>query len=484
MFEMEIGDFEKIGPAQWRLPRKRFSSMKTDGDIFASEAILAAAIMDGSLDQVVNVATLPSIVGNSLAMADIHQGYGFCIGGVAAFPADEGIVLPGGVGYDINCGVRLLATSIPVADLKQNAESLGYAILKRIPTGLTAKSNYNLDRRQFLRIIENGSEEIVRNYAGSKEDLAFIESGGRLEFSRPEVISARAFERGHSQVGSLGSGNHFIEIQAVEEVFDPEAAARFGIREGMATVMIHTGSRGFGHQIATDHIEILRRKYLSRIHVNDPQLVYAGIGSPEGKNYLQALNAASNFAWANRHLLMEDLIAIFERIFHSSRKNLGMKLVYDQAHNIAKFENHRLGGRETRLLVHRKGATRAFPPLHPDVPAEYRPTGQPVILPGSMGTPSYLLRGTDQAMDLTFGSSAHGAGRRMSRHQAIRFSGKNNVRERLKEKGILVFSLSAHTLKEEIPEAYKPIDEVVEATEEAGISRRVARMGPLVVVKG
>ena len=481
---MEIADFEKIGPHHWRLPRKKFPSMKTDGDIFASQAILAAAIADESLEQVVNVASLPGIAGNSLAMADIHHGYGFCIGGVAAFPAQGGIVLPGGVGYDINCGVRLLSTAIPVADLLENAESLGYAILKRIPTGLTSKSNYHLDRKQFLRIIENGAEEIVRNYAGSKEDLDFIESDGRLEFSRPGVISARAFERGRCQIGSLGSGNHFIEIQAVEKVFDPEAAERFGIAAGTAAIMIHTGSRGFGHQIATDHIEILRRKNLARIKVNDPQLVYAGIDSEEGKNYLQALNAASNFAWANRHLLMEDLTAIFERIFHSSRKNLGIRLVYDQAHNIAKFESHRLGGREMKLLVHRKGATRAFPPFHPDIPLAYRTIGQPVILPGSMGVPSYLMRGTPGAMDLTFGSSAHGAGRRLSRHQAIRYAGETNVREKLKEKGILVFSLSAHALKEEIPEAYKPIDEVVKSTEEAGISQRVARMTPLVVVKG
>jgi tRNA-splicing ligase RtcB (3'-phosphate/5'-hydroxy nucleic acid ligase) len=481
---METADFEEIGPHHWRLPRKKFLSMKTDADIFASREILAAAIADESLEQVVNVASLPGIAGHSLAMADIHHGYGFCIGGVAAFPSEGGIVLPGGVGYDINCGVRLLSTAIPVADLLENAESLGYAILKRIPTGLTSKSNYHLDRRQFLRIIENGAAEIVRNYAGTEEDLAYIESEGKLEFSRPEIISPRAFQRGHSQVGSLGSGNHFIEIQAVERVFDPEAAERFGITAGTAAIMIHTGSRGFGHQIATDHIEILRRKNLSRIKVNDPQLVYAGIGSEEGKNYLQALNAASNFAWANRHLIMEDLIAIFERIFHSSRKNLGLRLVYDQAHNIAKFESHWLGSQETRLLVHRKGATRAFPPFHPDIPAAYRPVGQPVIIPGSMGTPSYLLRGTEEALRMTLGSSAHGAGRRLSRHQAIRFSADTDVREKLRRKGILVFSLSTHTLKEEIPEAYKPIDEVVESTVEAGISRRVARMTPLVVVKG
>ena len=481
---MEIRDFDPVGPHHWRLSRKKFPSMKTDGDIFASRAILAAAIADESLEQVINVASLPGIAGNSLALADIHHGYGFCIGGVAAFPAEGGIVLPGGVGYDINCGVRLLSTSIPVADLLENAESLGYAILKRVPTGLTSKSNYNLDRRQFLRIIENGAEEIVRNYAGAKEDLAYIESEGKLEFSRPEIISPRALQRGYSQVGSLGSGNHFIEIQAVEKIFDPEAAECFGIAAGTAAIMIHTGSRGFGHQIATDHIEILRRKNLSRIKVNDPQLVYAAIGSEEGKNYLQALNAASNFAWANRHLLMEEVAVIFERIFHSSRKNLGLKLVYDQAHNIAKFESHRLGNRETRLLVHRKGATRAFPPFHPDIPAAYRATGQPVIIPGSMGAPSYLLRGTAKAMELTLGSSAHGAGRRLSRHQAIRYSGETDVREKLKEKGILVFSLSARALKEEIPEAYKTIDEVIESTEEAGISLRVARLRPLVVVKG
>jgi tRNA-splicing ligase RtcB len=458
--------------------------MHTDAEIFASEEIVRAALADESLRQVVNVAALPGVVGRSLAMADIHYGYGFCIGGVACFDAAEGIVLPGGVGYDINCGVRLIATSIPVAEMKRDAENVGSAILKRIPTGLTDRSNYRLDKGQFERILKNGAAEIVSRFAGRKEDLQFVESGGKLEFDSIGVISRKALERGHAQVGTLGSGNHFIEVQSVEEVFDERAAALFGLQVGMVALMIHTGSRGFGHQVATDYIETLRRKNLARIKVRDPQLIYAEIKSTEGRNYLQALNAASNFAWANRHLIMEDLIALLEQIFHSGRDNLGIRLVYDQAHNIAKFESHRVAGQEQKLLVHRKGATRAFAPGHPDLPALYRASGQPVLLPGSMGSSSYVLRGTAEAQELTFASSAHGAGRRLSRHQAIKFASQFNVRDRLRESGIHAFSFSNQGLREEIPEAYKKIDDVVDAIVGCGISQKVARLKPLIVIKG
>jgi tRNA-splicing ligase RtcB len=285
-------------------------------------------------------------------------------------------------------------------------------------------------------------------------------------------------------VGSLGSGNHFIEIQAVEEIYDEAAACAFGLEKGRIAVMIHSGSRGFGHQIASDYIELFRKKNLGRFKLEDPQLVHAAIDSREGGNYLQALNAASNFAWANRQLLMEDVVAIFERVFGAGRARLGLSLVYDQAHNIAKFETHCLGGRETRLLVHRKGATRAFPPGHPDVPQKYRAVGQPVIIPGSMGSHSYVLRGTAQGAAMTFASSAHGAGRRLSRHQAIKLSAGTDVRGRLKGHGILVFSFSDRALQEEIPEAYKNVDDVVESTVASGISEKVARLRPLVVIKG
>jgi len=477
-------NFEKISPWRWRLSKTEDRAMAADAEIFASEGILKQAQDDASIEQVVNVACLPGLVGNSLAMPDIHYGYGFCIGGVAAFPADDGLVLPGGVGYDINCGVRLIASSISVDEFAAAAESLGYAILQRVPTGLTPRSNYKLNKKEFLRVITGGAREIVRSFAGQAADLAFIESGGCLPFDAPGIISAKAYERGGPQVGSLGSGNHFIEIQVVEEIYDPQAALVFGLEKDNIAIMIHTGSRGFGHQIASDYIEIFRKRNLGRLKLKDPQLVHAAIKSPEGRNYLQALNAASNFAWANRQLLQEDIVAIFERIFRQGRGKLGLALVYDQAHNIAKFEKHRIGKDMASLLVHRKGATRAFPPGHPDVAEKYREVGQPVLIPGSMGSRSYVLRGTEQGAALTFASSAHGAGRRLSRHQAVKFSAQSDVRERLKKNGVLVFSHSEQGLREEIPEAYKNVDDVVDVTVASGISEKVARLRPLLVIKG
>jgi len=481
---MELKDFDKISDSRWLLPKSKDKTMNVDAEIFASEEILKNAIEDSSMQQVVNVSSLPGILSNSLAMPDIHYGYGFCIGGVAAFPAESGIVSPGGVGYDINCGVRLLTTGIESGEIDLHGDSLGRTILRDIPTGLSRKGNLKLSKKEFSRVLKNGAEEIVNSFGGDKADLKFIESSGKLPFDSPEVISERAVERGRSQVGSLGAGNHFIEIQYIDEIFDEEAAEVFGLKKGNISIMIHTGSRGFGHQIAGDYIERIRKRNLHKIKIKDPQLIYAEINSKEGKHYLQALNAASNFAWANRHLLMENIISIFERVFTSSRKNLGIDLVYDQAHNIAKFETHRIKGKEERVLVHRKGATRAFPPGHPEIPGEYRGIGQPVLIPGSMGTASYVLRGTEQAMETTLGSSAHGAGRKMSRHKAIKFAGDLDVREKLKKNNILAFSYHNKGLKEEIPEAYKDIDDVIRVTEGTGISKKVARLVPLVVVKG
>jgi tRNA-splicing ligase RtcB (3'-phosphate/5'-hydroxy nucleic acid ligase) len=481
-----IEDFKKLSPYRWLLERNKKMKMKTDAEIFATEEILQAAIADNSIQQVVNVASLPGIVSRSFAMPDIHYGYGFSIGGVAAFPADTGIVLPGGVGYDINCGVRLLSTSIPEKDFTNYREPVGYAILNKIPTGMTKKSNLKLNQKEFTKILRRGAEEVARKYATHSDSgyLRFIESQGCLEFSAPEMISSRAIERGQNQVGSLGGGNHFIEIQRIDKIYDNQAAQAFGLQEGNVSIMIHTGSRGFGHQIASDYIERLRRRNLKNIKVKDPQLIYTAIQSKEGQQYLQALNAASNFAWANRHLIMDDIIGIFEEVFHNASSTLGIGLVYDQAHNIAKFEEHLVDDGKQNLLVHRKGATRAFPAGHKDIPKEYHSVGQPVIIPGSMGTASYVLKGTPEAMNISLGSSAHGAGRRLSRHKAIKFSADTNVRESLKQKNILVFSLSERGLKEEVPEAYKDIDDVIDVTEGAGISKRVARLVPLVVIKG
>lgn len=481
---MEKEDFQQKAPCHWILEKNKCRSMRVNAEVFASEQILAHSLADNSIQQVINVASLPEIVRSSLAMPDIHYGYGFCIGGVAAFPADTGIVLPGGVGYDINCGVRLLATDIPVENMDDQLERLGYSILNQIPTGLSSQGGLRLNRHEFNGILRHGAREIVDHYQGEKKDLRHIESSGALPFDMPEIISQRAIERGKTQVGSLGSGNHFIEIQLIEEVFDQGIADTFTLGKGNLAIMIHTGSRGFGHQIASDAIEAFRKKFLSALKVKDPQLIHAPIHSVQGRQYLQALNAASNFAWANRHLLMENLIAILEKTLGSSREQMGIRLVYDQAHNIAKFEDHPVGGKPVTLLVHRKGATRAFGPGHPDLPKTYRQTGQPVILPGSMGTASYVMHGTQAAMDLTFGSSAHGAGRRMSRHKAIQYAARMDVSQALKQRNILAFSHSARGLKEEIPQAYKDIDEVAEITRSTGISGKVARLVPLVVIKG
>ena len=484
---MEIKDFNKLSPYRWVLDKKKNKMMNVDAEIFATEEILMRAIEDASIQQVINVSSLPGIVSRSLAMPDIHYGYGFCIGGTAAFAADSGIVLPGGVGYDINCGVRLLFTNIPANEMEKYRESIGISILRDIPTGLTKKSSHSMSKKEFSRVLKNGAEEIVNHFAGEKEDLRFIESSGKLEFDTPEIISARAIERGKTQVGTLGGGNHFIEIQLVNKIYDQVAADTYGLKKGNIAITIHTGSRGFGHQVATDFIERIRKKSLdklTKLNIKDQQLIFAEINSKEGKHYLQALNAASNFAWANRHLLMEDIICIFEHYFKSSAKNLGIGLVYDQAHNIAKFEEHIVHGKKEKLLVHRKGATRAFPPGHPEIPLEYRKVGQPVLIPGSMGSASYVLRGTQKAMEISFGTSAHGAGRKLSRNKAIKFASNIDVRKQLKNKNILVFSHSKKGLKEEIPEAYKAIDDVIEVTECTGISEKVARLIPLVVIKG
>ncbi|MCP5045735.1 MAG: RtcB family protein [bacterium] len=460
--------------------------MKADAEIFATEEILQAAIDDNSIQQVINVSCLPGIVSRSYAMPDIHYGYGFSIGGVAAFDAEDGIVLPGGVGYDINCGVRLLSTGISGEEFEKRKEPVGYSLLSDIPTGMTKQSSLKLNRKELMRILRKGAEEVEAHYSVTKDSdrLRFIESGGCLEFDMPEIVSERAIERGLNQVGSLGGGNHFIEIQRVDKVYDEVAAGIYGLEEGKVVVMIHSGSRGFGHQVASDYIERIRKRNLDKIKVNDPQLIYAEIKSKEGRHYLQALNAASNYAWANRHLMMDKIILVFEKVFGGSVGGLGIRLVYDQAHNIAKFEEHVVGGRKRKLLVHRKGATRAFPPGHGELPEEYRPVGQPVLIPGSMGTASYVLRGTEGAMDIALGSSAHGAGRRLSRHKAVKVAAKMDVRRELRGKNILAFSHSERGLREEIPEAYKEIDKVIDVTEGAGISKKVARLVPLVVIKG
>ncbi len=476
--------FREIEPCRWRLPAGSVRGQQTDAEVIGNAATLKAAEADGALEQVLNVARLPGIHGPSLAMPDIHQGYGFCIGGVAAFAADSGPVLPGGVGYDINCGVRLLSSRLAAAELQPLLEDIGLVMLRDIPTGL-GSSSAEISGREFSAVISKGARAVIETQGGEPSDLERIESAGCLPFGEQSgLVSARARERGLGQLGSLGSGNHFIELQRVDEIFDPVAAAAFGLEKNCLAVLIHSGSRGFGHQVASDYIELFKKKKTDQGKLPDPQLVYAPADSPQGKRYLQALNAAANFAWANRQLLQERVIRILEKMTACSRRGLGIELVYDQAHNIVKTEKHLVEGREMKLLVHRKGATRAFPAGHPELPALYRETGQPVILPGSMGTCSYLLKGMSTGMTVSFGSAAHGAGRRLSRNQAVRSASGRDLVQDMKRRGVQVFALSRRGLLEEIPEAYKDVDEVVKITETAGLAARVARLAPLLVIKG
>jgi len=458
--------------------------MRVDVEIFASEAVLRQALADGSVDQVRNVACIPEVCYRSMAMPDIHSGYGFCIGGVAAFDAASGVVLPGGVGYDINCGVRALVTGLSQRELAPELDAIGNAMLNRIPTGMSRHGLVSPTEKEFMQLLRRGAAAAVELFGGRKEDLVCVESGGVLPVQTPIPVSERAIERGICQLGSLGSGNHFIEFQVVDRIFDADSADVFGLESGQVIVMIHTGSRGFGHQVATDAIDRFRRRFLKRIRVPDPQLVYAPIDSVPGREYLEVLNAAGNFAWANRHILMEAVIDVLERQCRAGRDALGIRLLYDQAHNIAKFEEHALDGIAKRLLVHRKGATRAFPPGHADLPEKYRRVGQPVLIPGSMGTASYVMRGVVTAMQLSFGSAPHGAGRKISRNQSLRIMRGRDIRAELSQRGIRVFSHSLRGLLEEAPEAYKDVDDVVEISHSAGLAEPVARLRPLLVLKG
>lgn len=458
--------------------------MNASAMIYADQA-LEAVIEAGAIDQAANTATLPGLAGNALAMPDIHTGYGFPIGGVAAYDAQSGIISPGGVGYDINCGVRLLASSLEKKDIEKKLEALAAGLHSGIPAGLGAGGGLRLGKRDYEAPLIQGAAWAVKNGLGRPEDLVNSESGGAMGGANPHALSRRALERGSGQLGTLGSGNHFLEVQEVEEIFDEEAARAFGIFKGQVTVMLHTGSRGLGHQVCTDFIEVMRsaaRRY--GIALADPQLAAAPFRSTEGQDYFGAMQAAANYAWANRQALTGLTRDIFSSVFGLGEKALAMDLVYDVAHNIAKLEEHTIGGKKIMVVVHRKGATRAFGPGHADLPAAYASVGQPVIVPGDMGRASYLLAGSAKAMTETFGSTCHGAGRLMSRHEAIRRARGRNIEEELAAKGVWVRSSGRETLGEEMPEAYKDVEAVVNVVSGAGLARKVARFKPLVVIKG
>ncbi|MCU0691348.1 MAG: RtcB family protein [Polyangiaceae bacterium] len=474
---------QKVDDYRWRIPRE--GRMRVPGLVVASELMMPDIRADASLDQVANVAHLPGILGNSMAMPDIHGGYGFPIGGVAAFDEHEGVLSPGGVGYDINCGVRLLRTNLQHADVANRMEDLSMALVRAIPSGVGSRSQRRLTFDELDDVMEMGAFWAVKEGFGRGGDLETAEENGRMRGADPEAVSLRAKERGLPQLGSLGSGNHFCEVGRVVEIYDGETARVFGLEPGQITVLIHSGSRGFGHQICDDYLhDMIRASQRYGIELPDRQLCAAPLTSPEAKRYFGAMACAVNFAFANRQMITHSVRQAFERFFGDSAQSLRLELVYDVCHNIAKWEEHEIDGAKRRVCVHRKGATRAFPAGHPEIPARYREVGQPVLVPGDMGRYSFVLVGSEQAMRETWGSCCHGAGRRLSRKAALKLAGRKRIFDELSRQGVWVRSESKRTVAEEIPEAYKDVADVVEVIHNAGIAHRVAKLQPLAVVKG
>jgi tRNA-splicing ligase RtcB len=480
------GRIERLDDNRWRIPREQQPGMQVDGVIYATRRLIDDVVAGGGPAQVANVATLPGIVGASLAMPDIHWGYGFCIGGVAATDVSAGgVVSPGGVGYDINCGVRLLRSDIEVDELRPRIGELVDALFAEIPVGVGVGGALRLSRKELRQLLARGAPALLSRGLAEAEDLERTESGGCLEGADPDLVSDAALKRGNDQCGTLGSGNHFVELQVVDEVFDDEAARVMGLDPGRLAVMIHSGSRGLGHQVCQDNLKALQsapRRY--GYELPDRQLVCAPVQSEEGQRYLAAMQAAANFAWCNRQVLASLARRALERFFNESSGALGMRQVYDVAHNIAKLETHDVGGKRRRLCVHRKGATRAFAPGHPDLPEVYRDIGQPVLIPGDMGRASYVLLGTEQAMAQTFGSTCHGAGRVLSRKAAVKRAKGRRIADELAKQGVIARARSRDGLAEEQPEAYKDVEDVIECVSSSGISRKVARLRPLGVIKG
>ena len=475
----------RLDDHRWLVPRH--DGMRVDGLVFADDRLMDDIRGDQAVEQVANVARLPGIVGRSIGMPDIHWGYGFAIGGVAAFdPKEGGVISPGGVGYDINCGVRLLRTDLHRDDVAPRASRLMDRLHDTIPAGVgRGYERFVLKPGDIEAILERGARWAVEAGMGVPEDLERIEDGGTVEGAEPGAVSHRAIQRGRDQVGTVGSGNHFVEIGWVDRILDPEAAAVLELEEGTVTAFIHSGSRGLGYQVCDDNLDtMLRAAERYGIELPDRQLACAPLDSDEGRRYMGAMRAAANYAFCNRQVLSHRVRSAIGEVFGGGWEAHGVELVYDVAHNIAKYETHRIDGRERRVCVHRKGATRAFPPGHPDVPERYREVGQPVLIPGDMGRYSYVLVGTDGAYDETFGSTCHGAGRRMSRRQAKKGAKGRDLRREFADRGIEVRASSFGTVAEEVPEAYKDVADVVRVVDGAGIGRPVARLRPLGVLKG
>jgi tRNA-splicing ligase RtcB len=476
-------DLKKINNYQWMISRA--GSMRVPGIVFSSQNLNKYIEKDQSLQQVANVATLPGIVGYSLAMPDIHWGYGFPIGGVAAFDQDEGIISPGGVGYDINCGCRVATTLLKADDIKPRMRELVQALFNHIPSGLGSRGSVSLSQKEILKVATQGAQWAIKNGFGQMEDLEKTEDHGIMKEADPSVLSQRAITRGLDQLGTLGSGNHFLEIQVVDQIYDPNKARLFHLFEGQATLFIHSGSRGFGYQICDDSLkEMVRTSTQQNIQLPDRQLACAYLKSEAGRKYFSAMACAANYAWANRQILMHLAYETLLKTLDLTPRELGMQLLYDVSHNIAKNETHIIEGKSRQLCVHRKGATRSLPPGHPQVPQIYQTAGQPVLIPGDMGTCSYILAGHPGALEKSFGSTCHGAGRVLSRSQALKIARGRSINRELEDKGIYVQSQGIKTLKEEIPEAYKDVSQVVEVVHEAGLAKKVARLRPLGVIKG
>lgn len=476
-------ELTRIDDYRWEI--KKSGAMNVDARIYSSSALIEAVKKDETFRQLINVAQLPGIVGRAMAMPDIHWGYGFPIGGVAAFDVDTGVISPGGVGYDINCGVRLASTGIFESEIRGKLKNLATALQQDIPSGVGSTGPIKLSDKQLKKVLKQGSPWAISQGYGDPSDTERTEDGGCMPEADPGAVSSRALERGRKQLGTLGSGNHFMEVGVVEEIYDTSTADIFGLRPGQVTLLIHTGSRGLGHQICDDSLAAMTKKVSQTgIKLPDRQLACMPINSSEGKAYYGAMACAANFAWINRQILMHFATESFMNALGMSPRDLGMRLVYDVCHNIAKIETHTVEGREQILCVHRKGATRAFAPGHPGLGSTYREAGQPILIPGDMGTASYVLAGTRQAMDETFGSTCHGAGRVLSRKAAKKATKGRPLLQEMEKKGVLIRASGKGTIAEEMPEAYKDVTEVVNVVHCSGISRKVARLRPVVVIKG
>jgi len=477
---------KKISDVEYNIKNDARDGMKVPVTIYADETLLTKMFTDRTIDQAINVSYLPGIYKHVIVLPDGHEGYGFPIGGVAATDVEKGVVSPGGVGYDINCGVRLIRTNLTYKEVRPQLGELLRELSRAIPSGLGSRGQIKLSIGQLDQVLTHGVKWAINNGYGCEEDAEFCEENGTMKNADPNKVSLKAKSRGLSQLGSLGSGNHFVEVQLVDKILDKVAANKFGLTQiEQIIVLVHTGSRGFGHQVCSDHLKVMEtavRKY--NIDLPDRELACAPNTSKEAEDYMKAMASALNYAWCNRQMITHWTRKVFEKVFKMTEQNLGMKLVYDVAHNIAKLEEHTINGSKKKVVVHRKGATRAFPSGNSAIPRAYRDVGQPVLLPGSMGTASWVLLGTSRAMELSFGSTAHGAGRMMSRAKAIKTYPANEIKRALKNRGIIIEAASLKGISEEAPGAYKDVDSVAEVSHRVGIATKVARLVPLGVVKG